>query len=91
MQESNYVTFVLRIGRSVAVLFAREGARVMVADMLADGARETAEQISKAVGRYVIGQDGIVAYAEVNPDYTRRPDPDDLYPILDRLARSKAA
>ena len=42
-------------------------------------------------GRYVIGQDGIVAYAEVNPDYTRRPDPDDLYPILDRLARSKAA
>jgi peroxiredoxin len=42
-------------------------------------------------GRYVIGQDRIVAYAEVNPDYTRRPDPDDLYPILDRLARSKAA
>jgi peroxiredoxin len=37
-------------------------------------------------GRYVIGQDGIVAYAEVNPDYTRRPDPSDLLPILDRLA-----
>jgi peroxiredoxin len=38
-------------------------------------------------GRYVIGQDGIVAYAEVNPDYTRRPDPSDLFPILDQLAR----
>jgi len=24
--------------------------------------------------RYVIGTDGVVAYAEVNPDYTRRPD-----------------
>jgi peroxiredoxin len=42
-------------------------------------------------GRYVIGQDGIVAYAEVNPDYTRRPDPSDLFPILDQLARSSIA
>jgi peroxiredoxin len=42
-------------------------------------------------GRYVIGQDGVVAYAEVNPDYTHRPDPRDLLPILDQLARSKAA
>ena len=25
--------------------------------------------------RYVIGTDGIIAYAEVNPDYTQRPDP----------------
>ena len=24
---------------------------------------------------YVIGTDGIIAYAEVNPDYTQRPDP----------------
>jgi hypothetical protein len=29
-------------------------------------------------GRYVIGTDGVVAYAEVNPDYTRRPDPERL-------------
>jgi peroxiredoxin len=28
--------------------------------------------------RYVIAQDGIVAYADVDPDYTRRPDPSDL-------------
>jgi hypothetical protein len=29
-------------------------------------------------GRHVIGTDGVVAYAEVNPDYTRRPDPERL-------------
>jgi peroxiredoxin len=42
-------------------------------------------------GRYVIGQDGIIAYAEVNPDYTHRPDPSDLLPILDQLIRATAA
>ena len=41
--------------------------------------------------RYVIGTDGIIAYAEVNPDYTRRPDPTELLPVLDRLKASKAA
>jgi peroxiredoxin len=41
--------------------------------------------------RYVIGQDGVIAYAEINPDYTRRPDPSDVFPILDRLKRSNAA
>ena len=35
--------------------------------------------------RYVIGTDGVIAYAEVNPDYTRRPEPSDLLPILDHL------
>lgn len=33
-------------------------------------------------GRFVIGQDGIIRYAEVNPDYTRRPDPSELLPAL---------
>jgi peroxiredoxin len=41
-------------------------------------------------GRYVIGQDGIVAYSEVNPDYTHRPDPSDLLPVLDQLGRPAA-
>jgi Peroxiredoxin len=35
--------------------------------------------------RYVIGTDGIIAYAEVNPDYTQRPDPSELLPVLDKL------
>jgi peroxiredoxin len=41
--------------------------------------------------RYVIGQDGIIAYGEVNPDYTRRPEPSELFPILDRLKTAAAA
>jgi peroxiredoxin len=41
--------------------------------------------------RYVIGTDGVIAYAEVNPDYTRRPDPSQLLPILDRLRAGIAA
>jgi peroxiredoxin len=41
--------------------------------------------------RYVIGTDGIIAYSEVNPDYTQRPDPSELLPVLDRLTASKAA
>jgi peroxiredoxin len=32
--------------------------------------------------RYVIGQDGTILYAEVNPDYTRRPEPSDMLPAL---------
>ncbi|MEM9107946.1 MAG: peroxiredoxin-like family protein [Pseudomonadota bacterium] len=41
--------------------------------------------------RYVVDTDGFVAYAEVNPDYTRRPEPADLFPVLDKLAASAAA
>lgn len=41
--------------------------------------------------RYVIGQDGVIAYAEVNPDYTQRPDPSELLPVLDRLRAARAA
>ncbi|WP_288588297.1 peroxiredoxin-like family protein [uncultured Methylobacterium sp.] len=35
-------------------------------------------------GRFVIGQDGTILYAEVNPDYTRRPEPGDMLPVLRR-------
>ncbi len=37
-------------------------------------------------GRFVIAQDGTILYAEVNPDYTRRPEPEDLLPALRRAA-----
>jgi peroxiredoxin len=40
--------------------------------------------------RYVIGQDGIIIYAEVNPDYTRRPEPDELLPALRNASRAAA-
>jgi peroxiredoxin len=35
--------------------------------------------------RYVIAQDGTVAYAEVSPDYTKRPDPSELVAALRQL------
>ena len=40
--------------------------------------------------RYVIDQNGSIVYAEVNPDYTQRPEPSHLFPILDHLMRSAA-
>jgi peroxiredoxin len=40
--------------------------------------------------RYVIGQDGLILYSEVNPDYTRRPEPADMIPVLQRAAAVKA-
>jgi peroxiredoxin len=39
--------------------------------------------------RYVIGQDGVIVYSEVNPDYTHRPEPADLLPVLQQ-ARATA-
>jgi len=41
--------------------------------------------------RFVIDQQGSIAYAEVSPDYTRRPDPSELLPILDHLRQMTAA
>lgn len=38
-------------------------------------------------GRYVIDRQGVIIYAEVNPDYTRRPDPEDMLPSLRRTHR----
>lgn len=40
--------------------------------------------------RYVIRRDGVIAYGEVNPDYTQRPDPSELLPVLDTLVRRAA-
>lgn len=42
-------------------------------------------------GRFVIDRDGVIAYAEVSPDYTRRPDPAELLPVLARLRETAAA
>ena len=41
--------------------------------------------------RYVIGADGVIAYSEINPDYTQRPDPSVLLPVLDQLNARRAA
>lgn len=79
-------------GTAVAAAF---GLRFALPDDLIEVYRQFGNDLSKINGdpawllpmpaRYVIGTDGLIAYAEVNPDYTRRPDPSDLLPVLDRL------
>ncbi|WP_166294027.1 peroxiredoxin-like family protein [Bradyrhizobium sp. 2S1] len=41
-------------------------------------------------GRYVIGQNGVILYSEVNPDYTSRPEPEDMIPVLQQAATVRA-
>jgi peroxiredoxin len=36
--------------------------------------------------RYVIGRDGVIAFAEINPDHVRQPDPRRLLTVLKRLS-----
>ncbi|RQS14619.1 AhpC/TSA family protein [Burkholderia sp. Bp9002] len=38
--------------------------------------------------RYVIGQNGIVLYSEVNPDYTHRPDPSEMFPVIEKATHA---
>jgi hypothetical protein len=35
----------------------------------------------------VIAQDGTIGYAEVNPDYTKRPESEELLPALKKVAK----
>jgi peroxiredoxin len=41
-------------------------------------------------GRFVIAPDRTIVYAEVNPDYTHRPEPEAMLPALKKLARIAA-
>jgi len=36
-------------------------------------------------GRYIVDQEGIVRYARTDPDYTRRPEPDETLDALTKL------
>ena len=35
--------------------------------------------------RFVVDQDGVIVYSEVDPDQTHRSNPSDILPVLDRL------
>jgi peroxiredoxin len=37
--------------------------------------------------RYVIARDNTIVYAEVNPDYTHRPEPESLFPAIEQAAK----
>jgi peroxiredoxin len=41
-------------------------------------------------GRFAIGPDRTIVYAEVNPDYTLRPEPEAMLPALKKVARIAA-
>jgi peroxiredoxin len=41
--------------------------------------------------RYMIATDGRIRYANVNPDYTHRPEPEELIPALKAEAARSAA
>jgi peroxiredoxin len=41
--------------------------------------------------RFVIGRDGVITFAEISADYTRRPEPSQLLPVLQRMQQSTAA
>ncbi len=41
-------------------------------------------------GRFVIAPDRTIVYAEVNPDYTLRPEPEAMLPALTKIARVAA-
>ena len=53
------------IGRASCLLFAREGAKVVVADYVAEGGNETARQISAADGQAVFVQTDVSKSADV--------------------------
>jgi peroxiredoxin len=77
------------------------GLRFKLSDELVDVYKQFGNDLAQINGeaswmlpmpaRYVIDQDGVVAYAEVNPDYTKRPDPSELLPVLDSLKAARAA
>ena len=100
-QRDNKVTFVILSdpGNEVA---ARFGLRFELPDYLIALYRDTFKNdLPRTNGdsswtlpmpaRYVIGTDGVIAYAEVNPDYTHRPDPEELLPVLSAMNDQRAA
>ena len=100
-QRENKLSFAILSdpGNEVAAAF---GLRFKLPDYLADLYKNTFKNDLAVVNgdaswtlpmaaRYVIGTDGVIAYAEVDPDYTRRPDPSELLPVLDGLRAGIAA
>ena len=92
-QRTNHLTFPILhdAGNEVAAAF---GVRYSLPDYLVELYASRKNDLPATNGddswtlpmpsRYVINQDGTIVYAEVNPDYTRRPEPRDLLAVLSR-------
>jgi peroxiredoxin len=100
-QRENNVTFPILSdpGNEVA---ARFGLRFSLPDYLIELYRDTFKNDLSRINddsswtlpmpaRYVIDMNGVIAYVEVNADYTHRPDPTELLPMLSALRNSRAA
>jgi len=40
--------------------------------------------------RYLIGQDGVIAYGTINSEYTQRPEPSEILLVLHRLKTGRS-
>jgi peroxiredoxin len=99
-QRDNHLGFPILVDFE-GVVASQFGLRFKLPDELVDLYKQFGNDLAQVNGepswalpmpaRYVIDQDGVVAYAEVNPDYTKRPDPSDLIPVLDSLKAARAA
>jgi peroxiredoxin len=99
-QRQNNLGFPI-LGDNGGEVGARFGVRWTAPDYLRDVHRALGADLAQFNGedswtlpmpaRYVIGQDGVIAYAEVNADYTRRPEPSDIFPVLERLRQRRVA
>ena len=93
-QETNSLGFPILsdLGGTVSAQF---GIRWTVPEYLRESHREVNAELPQYNGdqswtlpmpaRFLIGRDGIIVYAEVNPDYTKRPEPSDMFAVLDAL------
>jgi peroxiredoxin len=99
-QRDNHLGFPVLVDFKGAVA-DRFGLRFKLSDQLVEIYKQFGNDLAQIHGepswtlpmpaRYVIDRDGVVAYAEVNPDYTKRPDPSELLPVLDSLKAARAA
>jgi peroxiredoxin/uncharacterized protein YciI len=91
-QRQNKVTFPI-LSDPANVVAARFGLRFKLPDYLTklylDGFKVDLSHINgepswtlPMPARYVIDTDGVIAYAEVSPDHTYRPDPAELLPVI---------
>lgn len=100
-QRDNGLTFPILsdLGNAVAAAF---GLRFRLPDYLISLYRDTFKNDLTVTngepswtlpmpGRFVIDTDGTILYAEVNPDYTHRPDPAALLPVLAQAMAARNA
>jgi peroxiredoxin len=98
-RRDNKLTFPILIDKGAEVANAF-GIRVVLPGYLQDLYRSLKTDLAVINGdpswsvpmpaRYIVDREGMIAYSEVNPDYTQRPDPSELLPTLNCLRQIHA-